>query len=248
MDQLADLLADLGGGAACRSTAAALHQFPGYRLERPFHVVLERPRRLVRVNHHLHTSTALERVDLCTLEGVRATSPSRTIIDLASRSTPDHTRALIAFATGAGLTSVDLLFRRIAALRSRGRAGVRPTLAVLANIEAGSNRPSWLEREFLELLQSAGLPRPSTEQVLARRGTHLIRVDAHFDGTPLVVELLGYAFHRTVMQMETDAERLNRLQMAGYVVLQFTYLQVAERPDWVVEEVRAALHHFSVVT
>ena len=41
--------------------------------------------------------------------------------------------------------------------------------------------------------------------------------------------------------MARDAQRLNALQLAGYVVLQFTYEQLALEPRHVVSEVAAAL-------
>ena len=88
---------------------------------------------------------------------------------------------------------------------------------------------SYLEREFLVLLGELGFQRPVTQPVLARRGTQLIRVDCHFPESDLVIELLGYRFHRTKAQMQVDAERINELQLRGFTVVQFTYDDVALR-------------------
>lgn len=105
----------------------------------------------------------------------------------------------------------------------------------------GAAGHSWLECEFLRLAAEAHLPRPATQQVLGRRGDRLIRVDVTFPATPVVVELLGYAFHRSVMQMQSDAERMNRLLLDGFRPLQFTYLDVVEAPARCVATVREAL-------
>ena len=70
------------------------------------------------------------------------------------------------------------------------------------------------------------LPRPKPQQVLTRAGDRLIRVDFHFPGTDVVVEVLGYRWHRTKAQMANDATRLNALVLAGKAPLQFTYDQV----------------------
>jgi very-short-patch-repair endonuclease len=43
------------------------------------------------------------------------------------------------------------------------------------------------------------------------------------------------------MQMQTDTERMNRLQLAGYVVLQFTYLDVVEVATHVLPSINTAL-------
>ena len=44
---------------------------------------------------------------------------------------------------------------------------------------------------------AAGLPRPSTQRVLTRAGDKMVRVDCHYPDTNVVVELLGYRFHRS---------------------------------------------------
>jgi very-short-patch-repair endonuclease len=41
--------------------------------------------------------------------------------------------------------------------------------------------------------------------------------------------------------MNIDAERVNRLTMDGYLVLQFTYDTVVNRPDYVVRSILEAL-------
>ena len=63
-------------------------------------------------------------------------------------------------------------------------------------------------------------------------------------GTPVIVELLGYRWHRTEAQMSRDAERLNALTMQGLAPLQFTYQQVTRGPTTVVATTRAALTQF----
>jgi very-short-patch-repair endonuclease len=79
------------------------------------------------------------------------------------------------------------------------------------------------------------------QQVMGNRTGKLIRVDFHVPDTRLIVEVLGYRHHRTKLQMQIDAERVNRLTLAGYLVLQFTYDHVVTTPDWVAEQVAAAL-------
>jgi very-short-patch-repair endonuclease len=93
----------------------------------------------------------------------------------------------------------------------------------------------------MEICGEAGLPRPVPQQVLGRRDGRLIRVDCHFPSTHLVVELLGYRYHRTVLQMQYDAARLNELQLRGFVVLQFTSLDVVEHPEDIVAQLHDAL-------
>ena len=69
----------------------------------------------------------------------------------------------------------------------------------------------------------------------------LMRVDCRFPGTAVVVELLGYTFHRTRAQMSADAARYNAMLAAGCLPYQFTYEQVAGSPDAVVADTARAL-------
>lgn len=100
---------------------------------------------------------------------------------------------------------------------------------------------SWLEREHLHLLARAGVPRPITQQELTAAGDRLVRVDCRFPGTNVVVELLGYRYHRSRDQMSCDTARLNALVVDGYAPYQFTYEQVVIEPDEVVACTRLAL-------
>lgn len=139
------------------------------------------------------------------------------------------------------VTTEDHLHRRIAALRGRGRYGIPRLLRVIDGVEVARGGQSWLEREFLRLLASVGLPPPETQAVLGRAGDRLVRVDCSFAGTPLVVELLGDRWHRTPAQLDRDAERMNSLLAKGLCPYQFTYRQVTERPGVVISTVREAL-------
>lgn len=98
-----------------------------------------------------------------------------------------------------------------------------------------------MERRYLEICAAAGLPRPQTQQVLSRSGDRLVRVDCRFEGTPVVVELLGYRWHRTVEQMSRDAARINALLGDGYLPYQFTYQQVTTACEWVTAQTARAL-------
>lgn len=125
-----------------------------------------------------------------------------------------------------GGASEDLLHRRLAALHGKGRHGGPKVLAALEGADAQRGWHSWLERRFLQLLAEVGLPRPETQVHLSKTGDRLIRVDCRFPGTPLVVELLGYRWHRTEAQMASDTKRMNQLLLDGFQVVQFTYRDV----------------------
>lgn len=241
-DALANLIADIGEPCWLSGpTAAALHHFEGFRLSPPYHLVTTRQRNVRRIGVVVHTSEQLDPLDREAVGGFPVTAPARTLIDLSGIAPREALTAALDCALRDGLISEAFLHKRINALRGKGRYGIPNLLAVIEGVELTRGAHSWLEREVLRLLHAANVALPTTQQVLGRRGDRLIRVDFRFPGTPLVVEALGYRWHRTGAQMRIDAERMNRLVMDGYLVQQFTYSDVIERPDYVVRCVLEAL-------
>jgi hypothetical protein len=219
-------------------SAAALHGFDGFVLRKPFHLTLPRDRNVQRSGHMIHTSNDLPLLDQTTVKGLATLSVTRTLIDLARTESSSRLTAALDSALRDGGTSETFLHRRITDLRSRGRYGIPKLLAVIDGCETSRGGHSWLERRFLELVASSGLPLPETQVVLGRAGDRVIRVDCYFSDFDLVVELLGYRWHRTKHQMQRDSERMNELQLQGKRVMQFTYDDIAQRPDSVPDKLR----------
>jgi very-short-patch-repair endonuclease len=241
LDQLDALLASIGPPAAAFGpTAAAMHPFDGFALSTPFHVVVPYARSPRRIGHVVHR-TRFDVVPTVLVDGIRCTSPTLTLIHLAASHPAKEVTIALDGALRDRLTSETHLHETIVAMRARGREGPLAMLRLLEGAEVVRGGQSWLERRFLELVAESRLPRPDTQQVLARRGRHLVRVDCRFPDTPVVVELLGYRWHRSPADMTRDAERMNALVLAGYLVMQFTYSQVTESPASVITQVRAAL-------
>ena len=240
--QLYELLLDVGAPVwVAGPSALAIHRFDGARLVRAFHLVVPPQRNVRRNGAVIHRFEDLEPVDLTVVDSFPVTTVARTIIDMARWAAPFELRRLVEQAVSDGWLEEELLFRRIAALRSQGRYGIPALLAVLEQRELTRGGESWLEREYLRLLATARLPRPDTQVVLAEASNRIVRVDCHFAGTDVVVELLGYRFHRTRSQMNRDTDRQNALLAAGKRVYQFTFDQVTTTPHDVVGQTARAL-------
>lgn len=243
------LLADVGEPCwASGPTAAALHGLDGFSLRRPLHVTVLRGRHVERTGVRVHTSIELPRIDQAVVGGLRVTSAARTLIELAR--TLDVRRLTTALDAGLrdGRYSEALLHGRIVALRGKGRYGIPALLDVIAGLDVTRGGHSWLEREYLRITAAAGLPRPETQQVLSRAGDKLIRVDFRYPGTNVVVEVLGYRFHRSTDQLTRDTERMSALVLDGFAPFQFTYQHLVSSPARVVDTVRGALTAFTVTT
>jgi len=144
-------------------------------------------RRTGRAGVRLHRAR-LHPDDRSLRDAIPLTSPARTLLDLADVARPSTVRR--AFEGAERLRIFDLRALKALLRRSRGRRGLRVLGELLAE---GSDSPptvrSQLERDFRDLIRSAGLPMPIANAVVAG-----IEVDALWPGQRLVVELDGYDY------------------------------------------------------
>ena len=241
--RLHSLVLDVGPPAWISGpTAAALHGFDGFTLRPRFHLSLLRDRSVSRTGHVIHRVSEMPRGDRARVKSLPVTSAARTVVDLAATCSVEQ--LVVAIDSGLRDRKFDQasLQRRAEALGGRGRPGFRRLMKALhgdCRIRGGH---SWLEREYLRVIAEAGLPRPDTQVVLTEANGSVVRVDAHFPGTRIVGEVLGYRFHRSEAQMSRDAVRMNALLRDGYLPVQHTYSQVVQHPDSVIADLRAALY------
>jgi hypothetical protein len=171
--------------------AAALHQFDRFPADAVEFTVPRRARG-AKLPYAVHTTTTLPRIDRVRVASFPCTSATRTIIDLArQRLTATLLGAAIDTAVRRGLSSPEVLMRRLAEMRGPGRWGA-PLLDELL-LDSGGH--TVLERKFLQLVRHAGLPRPRTQVLHRRDGRTFARVDFLFDDHGVVVEVSGRQGH-----------------------------------------------------
>jgi hypothetical protein len=237
---LAAVLAAGEGAVASHLTAAALWPFDGI-VQGPIEVTVPRARRPQGVPAAVHRSRDLVPADVDHRQRIPRTTPARTLVDLADRLTIEQLEQALDGAERDGLVWRPHLRWRLAELRSRGRRGPRQLGELLDRTEGRPLGDSWLEQEALRLIWSAGLPVPRCQVRRRTSGGGIARVDLTWDDARLVVELNGHGTHATRRHRQSDAERAARLGLAGYRVIDFTYEDVTERPDYVVDMIRRYL-------
>ena len=99
---------------------------------------------------------------------------------------------------------------------------------------------SELERRFLALCRSAGLPSPATNQWFSLAGEEM-QVDFAWHGSQVIVETDGYSTHRTRQAFARDRRRDQLLATSGWRVVRFTWEEVTQQPRHVAEVVRNLL-------
>lgn len=240
LDELTAIVARVGSPVwIAGDTLAALYGVDDITLAPPYSFAVPRGRAPHVNGHHVHRLRDVARLDTANVLGLPGLSATRLLIESAATKDARQLTVMLDCLLRDGFTSEDFLHRRIVELRRKGRPGLDHLLAVVEGAERIRGGHSFLERAYLSYLGDVGLPRPDTQQVLARRGDTLVRVDCRFPGTHIVVELLGYRWHRTQEQLEADAARVNALNLTGHEVYQFTYDQVTLRTSTLVDTMAA---------
>jgi len=223
-------------------SAAALWGLSGYSLE-PLHVLSGRtPRRGLRRVGTTHSSVRLQASDLTSLRGIPLTTPLRTLRDLAGRVHPDRLDQTCERMLGARLIRLEALHLLGAELPKRGGAPGTATLRRVIQSRPEGYRPteSNLELRFVSILERAG-DAPFERQVdLGDQDGWIGRVDFLDRRCRVVVEVQSDMFHASLRDQRIDSERIQRLERAGWRVVEVFEREVWHRPDVVLAKVRAA--------
>lgn len=187
----------------------------------------------------VHTTKFVAPLDTVVVEGFRAMSATRTVLDLAlARSSRRRVEAAFDSAVRLGLSHPTVLEERLRTLRGSGRWGVSMIERILP--DSGGHSP--LERSFLRIVREADLPRPATQIVQrSATGRHVARVDFLFEQYRLIVEVSGRLGHVSDAERANDARRRNELQDLGFTVIEYTSTHIWEHTDWVRSDLRTRL-------
>jgi very-short-patch-repair endonuclease len=239
---LAAVLAAGEGAVASHMSAAALWRLdvtaaPGAEVE----VTVRRPRHPRAVPGIVHRTLDLGPADVEPRQRIPRTTVARTLLDIAARLAPSELEEALDDAERRGLVWRPHLRWRSEELRRRGRAGVPALEGLLDRTEGRPLGDSWLEQSAIRHVLGAGLPVPRVQVKRRKSGGGIARVDLLWDDAKLAVELAGHRTHSTRRQRQSDAERAARLGLEGWTVVEFTYEDVVERPEYVVEMIRAYL-------
>lgn len=182
----------------------------------------------------LHRPRTLRPEDVTEQEGLPVTTPARTIFDLAATEPERIVERAIEDA------EIHHLFdmRRITALAERRVPGTKAVLGVLEVVDPDHQTAmrSTLEEAFFVMSRRHGIERPRVNEHVDGW-----RVDFHWPARRLVVELDGAGFHLNRIAFERDRRQDTELQLAGWIVLRFTYRRVQREPAAVLATVERCL-------
>jgi hypothetical protein len=218
---MAAVLACGPGAVLSHHSAAALWGFRKWTTG-PVHVIAPTCHRRRGIKAH---RCALTRREVRKRNGVRVTSPARTLLDIA----PSLTEKQLTRAINDAVISE--------CLRPGHLAGTR----LEQFVDELSRSP--LEDDFRPWLKRFGLPRPSYNVKL-----HGYELDVYYPRQRLIVELDGWPFHRTKKAFENDRERDATMLLNGISTIRITRTRLERAPAKEAERLRTILNSSRTLT
>lgn len=155
-----------------------------------------------------------------TRQGIPVTTPTRTIVDLASCVDERELERAIRQAVYLRLTTTGVLAD--AAERHAGRRGMKRLRRALVNLgEAPGLTRSELEARFVRFLRKHSLPMPELNVEMQIRGQK-VEADCVWNAQRVIVELDGRDAHDSTPAFESDRARDSALAAAGWQVVRVT--------------------------
>ena len=190
----------------------------------------------------LHQSSQISLTKRTERQGVPCTGLARTVLDLGaviSRKRLD--RAIDAVLRDRLLRPSDL-YEVLAAHAGKGRSGCALLRSVLDERLGDDPVPlSEWSRMVEDLLVGAGLARPRLEyRICDRAGALLAQVDLAYPAHRVAIELDSVRYHLNRESFVADPRRRNRLTLAGWRVLTFTWDDYLNRASGLCDAVAAA--------
>jgi very-short-patch-repair endonuclease len=179
--------------------------------------------------------------DRGTLAGIPVTSSALTLLDLCAVRDGEEMEIALYDALRRGLVSLPRLKWTAKTAGGKGRPGTKLFNELLSGAEGSNKTDSSLEDRFLRLVKKFRLPRPVPQFVVMDEDRFVARVDFAYPEKRLVIELVSYRWHSGRPAWRKDIRRQNRMSALGWTVLPFTYDDLVEDPEGVVQRIRYAL-------
>ena len=187
--------------------------------------------------HRIDVADVVERPD-----GIRVTSPPRTVFDLASMLDDERFESVVEQVLHDGLATIPTLFGVGSRLRQQGRDGSARFGRVL------HSRPAWLKPvgSDLELvleraIVAAGLPRPVRQHPIRLHTGELIHPDFYWPAEAEALEVDHVTWHGGKLDLTEDKRRDRMLRRLGIHTTRVTDADVRMRLPSIINDLRTIL-------
>ena len=187
----------------------------------------------------VHSAATLRPCDVETVDGIPCTTVARTLLDLADVVSPRQLERACEQADRLQVFDLRAINEQLA--RANGRRGAATLRTILAEqLRTPTMTRNKFEEYFFGLCRAGGVPQPRVNQWIA---VEPIGYEADFlwREQRLIAEVDGREEHTTRRAFEHDRLRDQRLMLAGYRVVRFTWRQVTEQPETTIATIRELL-------
>jgi len=190
----------------------------------------------------VHQATDLLPEHVLEIRGLRVTTPARTIVDLAKIVQERRLEKIVDNALAGGIVDFDELVMLYLALTRQGKKGMPAVGRILRNRVDGELVPiTVIEAKLFDLLIDIGIPAPRREFHAPWLDPIRGRVDFAYVDEGVLIEADSRRWHGLFDAFESDRRRDITAQLAGWIVLRFTWKMLTEEPEFVIASVRSAL-------
>jgi len=165
-------------------------------------------------------------------QGVRVAAPAGAVVDLARHWPYEDALVVVQRALQQRLLSLDQLTAAHAAAPRQSGAG--QLARVIRALAEGAR--SEAERLLIRILRDARVTGWAVN-LRVRAAGRTYELDVAFPQARLAVEVDGRAFHSDPRAFQRDRQRQNDLVSEGWTVLRFTWADLTQRPEVVVERI-----------
>lgn len=184
----------------------------------------------------LHRQAVPPRHD-ATRHGLPVTSRTWTILDLLGQLPAEQAAQLADRALQRGWLSRSAITQRLEQFPHRpGNTALRRLV-----IATGDGAAAKSERLLHAILRRGRMTGWTANADIWLDGELIAVADVGFRAERVALEVDGWAYHHRPDRFQRDRTRQNRLVAAGWTVLRFTWLDLTERPEYVLATVRRQL-------
>lgn len=206
-------------------------------------VEVSTPRKLRSREVRVHRCFCLDPSEIVRRKKIPVTDPTRTLLDLSSVLSLKELEAAMEDGLRRKLTYVPLIQERFARWARKGRTGTTKWRTLLSLRDPlAPPTASQLETLTVQLLRDAGLAKPQRQHIVRdANGRFAGQVDFAYPSLRFGIEVTGFDPHLAREAMDNDQRRGNRLTLAGWRVLYFTWQRIVSDRVAVIAEIREVL-------
>jgi hypothetical protein len=204
-------------------TAARVHGIAG-RSGAPIHVTVPGSGGRSLADVHVHRARTLAAEDTMLVDGLRVTTPARTVLDIAARAADHEVLRLIREGEYLGLLPAGAMLDAVASHpRHPGAPRVRRVDPATAT---AALQQTPLEDDLAALIATLPVPTPRSQLSVRGASGAGYRLDFGWPDARVAAEADGRSAHERSASLESDRFRDNDLAAVGWQTLRFTRLQI----------------------